>query len=57
MKKKYFSPAINVYNIVEAETILADSSNKPGFKPIIDGFTPGGEEELEAETYPSSVNS
>lgn len=23
MKKKYFSPTINVYNIVEAETILA----------------------------------
>ena len=40
MKKKYFSPAINVYNIVEAEAMLADSSNKPGFKPIIDGFTP-----------------
>ena len=56
MKKKYFLPAINVYNIVEAETILADSSNKPGFKPIIDGFTPGDEEELEGETYPSSVN-
>lgn len=56
MKKKYFLPAINVYNIVEAETILADSSNKPCFKPIIDGFTPGDEEELDGETYPSSVN-
>lgn len=49
MKKKYFSPAINVYNIVEAETMLADSSNKPGFKPIIDGFTPGDVEEVDAE--------
>ncbi|WP_449018518.1 hypothetical protein [Prevotella sp.] len=56
MKKKYFSPAINVYNIVEAEAMLADSSNKPGFKPIIDGFTPGDEEELDGESYPSTVN-
>jgi len=56
MKKKYFSPVINVYNIVEAEAMLADSSNKPGFKPIIDGFTPGDEEELDGDTYPSTVN-
>lgn len=28
MKKKYFSPTINVYNIVEAETILAGSKHE-----------------------------
>ena len=49
MKKKYFSPTINVYNIVEAETILAGSGNQPGFGASIGGFEYGGEEEIDAE--------
>ncbi len=49
MKKKYFLPAINVYNIVEAETILADSGKEPGISVSIDGFTPGDVEEVDAE--------
>ena len=45
----YFSPAINVYNIVEAETILAGSGDQPGFGASIGGFENGGEEEIDAE--------
>lgn len=56
MKKKYFSPTINVYNIVEAETILAGSGKEPGISVSIDGFTPGDVEELDGDTYPSTVN-
>lgn len=49
MKKKYFSPAINVYNIVEAETILAGSGGQPSIGVSIGGFENGGEEEIDAE--------
>nr|WP_314159519.1 hypothetical protein [uncultured Prevotella sp.] len=56
MKKKYFSPAINMYNIVEAETILAGSGGQPGFGASVGGFENGGEEELEGESFPSTVN-
>ena len=56
MKKKYFSPTINVYNIVEAETILAGSGKEPGIAVSIGGFMPGDEEEVDGETYPSPVN-
>lgn len=56
MKKKYFSPSINVYNIVEAETILAGSGDQPGFGASVGGFKNGGEEELEGESFPSTVN-
>ena len=41
MKKKYFSPAINMYNIVEAETILAGSGGQPGFGASVGGFENG----------------
>lgn len=56
MKKKYFSPAINVYNIVEAETILAGSGGQPSFGASVGGFENGGEEELEGESFPSTAN-
>ena len=49
MKKKYFSPTINVYNIVEAETILAGSGTQPGVVPSVNEFGDGGEEALDAE--------
>ncbi|WP_455097152.1 hypothetical protein [Prevotella jejuni] len=49
MKKKYFSPTINVYNIVEAETILAGSGDQPSIGVSIGGFENGGEEEIDAE--------
>ena len=48
-EEPYFSPAINVYNIVEAETILAGSGDQPGFGASIGGFENGGEEEIDAE--------
>ena len=51
MKDKYFLPAISVYNIVEAETILAGSDCESKFKPGVNKFEDGGEEELQAETY------
>ena len=56
MKKKYFSPTINVYNVVEAETILAGSGGQPGFGASVGGFENGGEEELEGESFPSTAN-
>ena len=56
MKKKYFSPAINVYNIVEAETILAGSGDQPSIGVSIGGFENGGEEEIDAEPSSASVN-
>ncbi len=49
MKKKYFSPTINVYNIVEAETILAGSGGQPSIGASVGGFENGGEEELDGE--------
>ena len=52
MKKKYFSPCISLYDIVEAETILAAS--EPKFKPSVNEFEDDGEEELQAETYTAS---
>ena len=48
MKEKYFLPAISVYNIVEAETILAGSDCESKFKPGVNKFE---DEELQAETY------
>ncbi|WP_449020169.1 hypothetical protein [Prevotella jejuni] len=49
MKKKYFSPTINVYNIVEAETILAGSGNQPELVPSVNEFGDGGTEDLDGE--------
>lgn len=49
MKKKYFSPTINVYNIVEAETILAGSGGQPGFDSSVNEFKDGGTEDLDGE--------
>ncbi|SNR87158.1 hypothetical protein [Prevotella jejuni] len=49
MKKKYFSPTINVYNIVEAETILAGSGGQPSIGASVGGFENGGEEDLDGE--------
>lgn len=40
MKKKYFSPTINVYNIVEAETILAGSKHELTFITDVTPFVP-----------------
>ena len=56
MKEKYFLPAISVYNIVEAETILAGSGGQPSFGASVGGFENGGEEELEGESFPSTAN-
>ena len=49
MKKKYFSPTINVYNIVEAETILAGSGTQPRGVPSVNEFEDGGTEDLDGE--------
>ncbi len=49
MKKKYFSPAINVYNIVEAETILAGSGGQPSFGASVGDFKEGDTEDLDGE--------
>lgn len=57
MKKKYFSPTINVYNIVEAETILAGSKHELTFITDVTPFVPTPEEELDGETYTASGTS
>lgn len=57
MKKKYFSPTINVYNIVEAETILAGSKHELTFITDVTPFVPTPEEELDGETHTASGTS
>ena len=57
MKKKYFSPAINVYNIVEAETILVDSCPKNQFVTDVEKSTILPDEELDGETFTPSGGS
>lgn len=57
MKKKYFSPTINVYNIVEAETILAGSKHELTFITDVTPFVPIPEEELDGETHTASGTS
>lgn len=49
MKQKYFSPTINVYNVVEAETILAGSGTQPGFGASVGDFKEGDTEDLDGE--------
>lgn len=57
MKKKYFSPTINVYNIVETETILAGSKHELTFITDVTPFVPTPEEELDGETHTASGTS
>ena len=57
MKKKYFSPTINVYNIVEAETILAGSKHEFTFITDVTPFVPTPEEELDGEAHTASGTS
>ncbi len=57
MKKKYFSPTINVYNIVEAETILAGSKHKLSLTTDVTPFVPTSEEHLDGETHTASGTS
>lgn len=51
---KYEIPQIRVFQVVETEGILAGSDPETTFKPSVNPWINGGEEDLDGDTYDAS---